>query len=139
VSVSTVTSTTISALNNFAAHCSGLPDARTFAEEFRVYEVTAVVQLTRNESDRDVHIALADPADQTQTVVVEVIDPACAGAVQSPYAPTLVQARAQYQSLGALTGQTVRIRGVGFYDFAHGQTGRSRSCIELHPVIGISR
>jgi hypothetical protein len=26
---------------------------------------------------------------------------------------------------------------VGFFDFNHGQTGRSRSCIELHPVLGI--
>ena len=47
-------------------------------------------------------------------------------------------ARLQYQSLGFLAGRTVRVRGVGFYDFAHGQTGRSQSCIELHPVLSIS-
>src|SRR5207253_2951970 len=114
-----VTSTTISALNGFGAHCSGLPDARTFAEEFRVFEVSGVVQLTRNEDDHDVHIALADPNDATQTIVVEVVDPACSGAVQSPYVSTLAQARSQYQSLGPLTGRTVRLRGVGFYDFNH--------------------
>src|SRR5207302_6022049 len=77
LNLTTVTSTTISALNDFVAHCSGLPDARTFAEEFRVYEVTGVVQLTRNENDRDVHIALADPSNPSQTIVVEVIDPGC--------------------------------------------------------------
>ena len=49
-----------------------------FAEEFRVYEVVGIVQLTRNETDRDVHIALADLIDQTKTIVVEVVDPPCA-------------------------------------------------------------
>jgi hypothetical protein len=137
VSLSDVTSTTIAALNGLPAHCSGLPDGRTYAEEFRVYEVIGVVKLTRDEDDRDVHIALVDPSDASQTIVVEVADSACTGAVQSPYAATLTSARASYQSLGTLTGRTVRVRGVGFYDFDHGQTGRSRSCIELHPVVSI--
>jgi len=46
-------------------------------------------------------------------------------------------ARTQYQTLAPVVGQTARVRGVGFFDFDHGQTGRSRSCIELHPVIAI--
>lgn len=138
VNLNDVTATTIASLNALAAHCSGLPDARTFAEEFRVYEVTGVVQLTRNEDDRDVHIALSDPNDSSQTVVVEVADPACDGAVQSPYSSTLTQARSMYQALGSFTGKTVKLRGVGFYDFDHSQTGRSRSCIELHPVVSIT-
>jgi hypothetical protein len=33
----------------------------------------------------------------------------------------------------------VRMRGVGFYDFDHGQRGRSKNCIELHPIVFISR
>jgi hypothetical protein len=132
-----VVHTTVAALNGFAAHCSGLPDTRGFAEEFRVYEVVGVVQVTRNEDDRDVHLALADLSDISQTIVVEVLDPSCLGAAQSPLLPTLSVARSQYQSLGSLAGRTVRVRGVGFYDFAHGQTGRSRSCIELHPVLSI--
>ena len=92
--------------------------------------------VTRNEDDRDVHIALADPNDVTKTVVVEVADPACA--TTSPFLTTLSNARLQYQSLGSLVGRRVRVRGVGFYDFAHGQTGRSVSCIELHPVLSIT-
>ena len=65
----------------------------------------------------------------------EVVDPVCAAT--SPYLPTLQSARSQYQVLSPLVGKVVRLRGVGFYDFAHGQTGRSRSCIELHPVLDI--
>ena len=131
-----VTATTIAALNALASHCAGLPDGRTFAEEFQVYEVLGVVQLTRDEDDRDVHIALADPVDATKTIVVEIIEPACATA--SPFLTTLRNVRTQYQNLSSLTGRTVRVRGVGFYDFAHSQTGRSQSCIELHPLLGIS-
>jgi hypothetical protein len=43
-----------------------------------------------------------------------------------------------YQTLSPLAGKTARVQGVGFYDFNHGQTGRSASCIELHPVTRIS-
>jgi len=132
-----VTPTTIAALNSLTPHCSGLPDVRTFAEEFRVFEAIGLVQLTRNEDDRDVHIALADPADPSRTIVVEVADPSCAGAVQSPFVSMLSQAKIQFGSLGPIVGKRVRVRGVGFYDFAHGQTGRSQSCIELHPVLSM--
>jgi hypothetical protein len=136
VDVSNVIPTTISALNAFAAHCSGLPDARTFAEEFRVYEVVGTVQLARNEDDRDLHFALADPADPTRTIVVEMAEPACA--TTSPLFTTLSNVNMQFQSLGWLVGRQVRVRGVGFYDFAHGQIGRSTSCLELHPLLSIT-
>jgi hypothetical protein len=82
------------------------------------------------------HIALADPIDPSKTIVVEVVDPACA--TTSALLTTLSNARVQYEALGSLVGRQVRVRGVGFYDFAHGQTGRSQSCIELHPVLSIS-
>src|SRR5205814_7254720 len=98
VNLNEITSTSISALNGFAAHCSMLHDVRTFPEEFRVYEVSGVAQLTRNENDHDVHIALSDPDDPSQTIVVEVADPVCAGAAQSPDASVLAHARSQYQN-----------------------------------------
>lgn len=135
VDFNNVITTTITALNQLPAHCSGLPDARTFAEEFHVYEVSGVVQVTRIEDDHDVHIALADPNNAAQTIVVEVVDPVCA--TTSAYASILSQARSSYVGLGGLVGKTVTVRGAGFYDFAHGQTGRSTSCIELHPVVSI--
>jgi len=36
-------------------------------------------------------------------------------------------------------GTTVRVTGVGFFDVNHLQVGRSRSCIELHPILTIER
>jgi hypothetical protein len=135
VDVSNVIPATITALNAFATPCSDLPEGRTFAEEFHVYEVVGIVQLTRDEQDRDVHIALADPADAMKTIDVEVVDPPCAAT--SPFLPTLSNAKVQYQRLGSLVGRQMRVRGVGFYDFAYGQLSRSESCIELHPVLSI--
>lgn len=145
VNLANVQQTTVRDLNQFPAHCSSLPSARTFAEEFQVYEVVARITLARLEDDRDYHIALADPDDPGATIVTEVADPVCQGVVSSPFLQTLTQARAQWdairagRSLASLAGTMVRIRGVGFYDFDHNQTGRSRSCIELHPILGIER
>jgi hypothetical protein len=136
VDLANVIPTTIAALNDLRERCTDLPEERTFAEEFRVYEVVGVVQFTRDEGDRDVHLALADPADPAKTIVVEIVDPACAAA--SPMLTTFSNARLRYQSFGSLAGRQVRVRGVGFYDFAHGQVGRSDSCFELHPVLNLS-
>jgi hypothetical protein len=43
------------------------------------------------------------------------------------------------QPHATLVGTVVRIQGVGFYDCNHGQRGRSANCIELHPIISITR
>jgi hypothetical protein len=135
--------TTISALNGVGSHCSALPEARTFTEEFQTYEVIGRIVTVRAEDDHDYHVALADPSDTAATVVTELADPACQGAASSPYRTFLVNARSSFADLlggrspNTLVGMLVRVRGVGFFDFDHGQTGRSRSCIELHPVISI--
>jgi len=139
VDMNTVAPVTITALNALQAHCSGLPEERTFREEFHVFEISGIVLRTTNQPDRDISIALADPHDVARTIVAAVVEPTCAGAIDSPFRSLLQEARLQYLRLGALTGQIVRIRGVGFFNFDHGQTGRSRSCIEMHPVVSISR
>ena len=38
-----------------------------------------------------------------------------------------------------LRGVRVRVTGVGFFDLSHFQVGRSRSCMELHPVLAIEK
>jgi hypothetical protein len=63
VNLNAVTPTTIRDLNRFATHCTGLPETRTLAEEFRVFEVTGRITFFAHEDDRDYHIALEDPSD----------------------------------------------------------------------------
>ena len=143
VDVNTATPASIRELNGFATHCSDLPERRAFPEEFRAYEVVGRITFVAHEDDRDYHIALEDPTSPGFTVVSELPDALCAGAVISPHFASLSAADAMFQillnnrALSSLVGTTVRVRGVGFFDFAHGQRGRSQNCIELHPILEI--
>lgn len=143
VNVDAVTPISIRDLNGFATHCSGLPENRAFAEEFRLFEVVGRITFVAHEDDRDYHFALEDPASPASTVVTELADTLCQGAISSPHFTAMMGAGIMFQSLlgdrsaSALVGATVRVRGVGFYDFAHGQRGRSQNCIELHPMVSI--
>ena len=137
--------TTVEALNGLAEHCGGGPDAsRPYQEEYQTFEVIARITLVRHEDDRDYHVAIQDVSTGA-TIVTEVADSSCTGAANSPFATTLAQARAEFDAVRAgrsdreMEGTLVRVRGVGFFDFNHGQTGRARNCMELHPVLGISR
>ena len=138
-----VQAATIKDLNLVSAHCGGGPDRRTYAEEFQVYEVVGRITLVRLEDDRDFHIALADPDDPTYTIVTEIADPLCQGVVSSPFLSLFTQVKGAFdavragRSLASLSGTKVRARGVGFFDFNHNQTGRSQSCMELHPITAI--
>jgi hypothetical protein len=90
--------------------------------------VNVNIALSKNEADSDRHIVVSDGS---RTMVVEIPDPACVG--NSPWKTLISNARQ------AFTGQTgtVTVRGVGFFDKIHGQTGIAPNGIELHPVLGI--
>lgn len=142
VDFSTVVPKTISDLNALPQNCSPA-DPRAGDPEHTVYEVTGMITVVKPEADRDMHIAVADPNNPDKTMVVEVVDPSCPGAKTSPHLSKLKHARTMFQDLlgngdlQSLEGFVVRVRGVGFYDRAHGQTGLSDSCLELHPVLEI--
>ena len=110
-----------------------------------MFEVSGRVIYIAHEDDRDYHIALEDPDAPGSTVVTELADTTCAGAAISPHLATLRSAEGMFDMLLAgkspstLVGTVVRVRGVGFYDFNHGQRGRSANCIELHPIVSITR
>ncbi len=145
VDVSAATRITIRDLNALPAHCEGGPDRRLYSAEFRTFEIVGRVTYVAHEDDRDYHLALEDPDAPGSTVVTELADTLCGGASMSPHLATLRSVEGMFASiLGSrppttLVGSIVRIQGVGFYDFDHGQRGRARNCIELHPIVSISR
>lgn len=145
VDVTTVQPTTIKTLNELAVHCSGIPSPRTYPEEFRLYEVTGRITVAKSENDHDYHVALADLDEPAYTIVTEIADPLCDGAVQSPFRLLLSSARSTFDAItgghaiSSLVGAILKVRGIGFYDFNHGQSGRSQSCLELHPVLSVER
>lgn len=134
------TATSIGALVERPGHCDGGPDERVHPEERIVFEVVARVSLARLEDDHDYHVVLEDPDAPGARLVSEVADPNCAGAAQSAFRDMLSVARGSFEALARqapLAGRLVRVRGVGFYDFNHAQTGRAPNCLELHPVLSI--
>ena len=145
VTLSAVTPISIRDLNGLPSHCEAGPDRRVYAEEFRVFEIVGRVVYVAHEDDRDYHIAIEDMSAPGSTVVTELADTLCAGAVMSPHLAALRSVEGMFatvlngRSPSTLVGSTLKVRGVGFYDFDHGQRGRSRNCIELHPITGIER
>jgi hypothetical protein len=145
VDVSSVTPISIRDLNALPSHCEAGPDRRVYAEEFRTFEVVGRVTYVAHEDDRDYHMALEDPSAPGSTVVTELADTLCSGASMSPHLATLRSVEGMFATIlgsrspSTLVGSLVRVRGVGFYDFNHGQRGRSQNCIELHPIVSISR
>jgi hypothetical protein len=101
VNVKSITPVWVRDLNAFETHCSGLPDARTFAQEFTVFEVVGRITFIVHEDDRDYHIAIEDPNSPGSSVVAELADTVCMGAVISPHFATLRTAEAMFETLRA--------------------------------------
>ena len=128
----------------------GPPDTqRVSPEEKTLYVVNATMTLYKKETDVDYHIVLQDEAGHT--MVVEVPYPGCIlgpgtprQLAPSPFTPGITAARAAFDAKLTANGGfqsaniPVQIKGIGFFDFIHGQTGVAPNGIELHPVVEIN-
>jgi hypothetical protein len=74
-------------------------------------------------------------------MIVEIPYPSCAqGSTWSCFisrARSEVDAKFSVSSSPQYPAQTITVRGVGFFDYNHGQTGVAPNAIELHPVLQI--
>jgi hypothetical protein len=68
-------------------------------------------------------------------MIAEAPEPACSVGARDRAA--INKARLVAQSIQA--GDNVVATGVGFWDFAHRQTGHADNYIELHPLIALKR
>ena len=106
-----------------------------------VYRVEARLLWLFTEADNDYHLVLASPRDTTLTMIAEVPDPGCAGACASGFASVYAQVRQKLldylNSPQSVARPLVRITGVGFFDYIHGQRGVAPNGIELHPVLAV--
>jgi hypothetical protein len=135
-------------------------------EEVHVYEIHGrLVKFKREggtKGDRDYHLVVSDDTrtftasngeKSGHSVVSEIVDPECiAGMRGDPEIPSrfIEQIKQSRRALeekfadipdGAWVnahGVKVRIVGIGFFDRAHGQVGRSLNNLELHPVLEIA-
>ncbi len=117
------------------------PVARAEPVEVTVYRVEARLLSLFAEADGDYHMVLASPGDGNFTMIAEVPNPGCAGACASGYAQVYAQVRQKLmERLNSPQSEArplVRVTGVGFFDYLHGQRGVAPNGIELHPVLDV--
>jgi hypothetical protein len=113
--------------------------------ERTVWRVSVVVTGYKLEADGDYHVVIAD--EHGSTMIVEIPDPKCAA--PGAWGSEIRAARAAFLAMLSARGFPapakklhrssipVAVRGVGFYDRIHGQTGVAANGIELHPVLAI--
>jgi hypothetical protein len=125
--------TTIATLRALAANGGGSSrETPTETTLFELKDVTLTEWLS--ESDSDYHLVLTQGG---VTMIAEIPGPSCTAT--SAWKCFISRARAEFemQNLSQYPGLAVTVRGVGFFDFLHGQTGVAPNGIELHPVLQI--
>jgi hypothetical protein len=126
--------TTIAALVALPKPRESRPSHGRLPLERRVFRVRAIlVEQRPQESDSDLHLLLADPADPTKVLVAEIPDSACA--LGSRYASDFAEALRAVRDLP--DDLELEVEGVAFWDDEHGQLGSAPNGIELHPVLKV--
>ena len=140
--------TTVKTLYNMKAPTSG---AARHAAERQTYTVHAKLvgykiefDEEKQTGDHDFHIVIQD-MNGPETIIVEIPDPQCGGVCTSIKRDAIAQSRTTFQKGVAAQPEAkfrplkdpveVDVTGVLFFDFAHGQTGLAKNCVELHPVL----
>ena len=137
----TVVATSIAYLRGRAKPTSYPRTIRVGGAEYHVYKVHAYLTQYKVESDGDIHLVLKDSSGRS--MIAEIPLGSCVP-LSSRWRSAIATARARFsQTLHATTSwhylhKAITVKGVGFFDVPHGQTGVAKNGIELHPVIGIS-
>ena len=132
---------TIAYLDALPAPSSLPANGRVQPTETTLFMVDATLVQYKLENDSNYHLVLKDA--QGNTLIAEIPDPACVGS-SSPFASGIQNARSEFDAKYVATTSfqcaniPVEIRGVGFFDFNHGQTGVAPNAVELHPVIDVA-
>ncbi|HEY2325463.1 MAG TPA: hypothetical protein VGJ82_21575, partial [Thermoanaerobaculia bacterium] len=140
VNISTSTATTIQSLRALTAPATLPSNNRVAPTETTVFTLNATLTQYKLESDSDYHLVLSDASGNT--MIAEIPSPNCVGA-GSPFGPGIQAARNAFDAKYNVTTsfQTanvpVAVKGVGFFDFLHGQTGVAPNGIELHAILDI--
>ncbi|HSN18347.1 MAG TPA: pre-peptidase C-terminal domain-containing protein [Gammaproteobacteria bacterium] len=140
VDLNSSTATTIAALDALTAPATLPSNNRVQPTETTQFVVPATLTEYKLETDSDYHLVIKDASGNT--MIAEIPDPACVGS-GSPFMAGIQSARAEFDNKYAVTTSfktaniAVCLRGIGFFDFNHGQTGVAPNAIELHPVLDV--
>jgi len=140
VNLNSSSNTTIAAMRAPAAPNPIPANNRVAPLETAQWVINATLTLYKLESDSDYHLVLQDA--NGLTMIAEIPSPSCVGA-GSPFLAGITNARNEFNARFTATTsfQTanipVQIKGVGMFDFLHGQTGVAPNGIEIHPVLDV--
>ena len=141
VNLSTYISSTIYNFHQSTRPASLPSNGRVSPRETTQYRLSATLTKYVRESDSDYHLVIQDSSGRT--MIVELPASNCVGA-GSPFGTGISHARAQFDARFTATtsmkttNTAVTLKGVGFWDFLHGQTGVAPNGIEVHPVLDIT-
>lgn len=110
--------------------------------ELTTYRVKATLTGYKREADSDLHLVLQESG---ASMIAEIPKAPCVAA-GSPFRGAITNARQAFDAKYPLAeeprlhrlSQQVTVTGVGFFDYAHGQTGVAKNAIELHPVLQVA-
>lgn len=129
---------TIQALGAVPANGGG--SSRSSPYETTIWELKNIVLTeVKEESDSDYHLVVSDGSGHT--MVVEIPWTGCDSG--SPWTCFISKARSDVDAKYTVStspqypAAIITVRGVGFFDIPHGQTGDAPNSIELHPVLEI--
>jgi hypothetical protein len=140
VDLTKATPVTMATMRGWPAPGSPPLNSRVAPYETTVWVIHGTLINYKKEDDVDYHIVVQDGAGTT--VITEVPCPCCA--LGSPFEPRIAGARQAFDSRLTATeffqnpSIPVRITGVGFFDFIHGQTGVAPNGIEIHSILDIA-
>jgi hypothetical protein len=141
INLSTYISTTIYNMWSSTAPSSLPANSRIAPRELNQYRLSGTLTKYKRETDSDYHLVIQDGSGRTMIVEIPSIN--CVGG-GSPFGTGISHARAQFDakltatSTMKTTSVPVTIKGIGFWDFIHGQTGVAPNGIEVHPVLDIT-
>jgi hypothetical protein len=113
---------------------------RISPRETTQYRLSGTLIKYNKQTDKDYHLVIKDSAGRT--MIIELADPNCVSS--GPFRTGISRARTQFDSRFTATSTMkttstpVTIKGVGFWDYIHGQTGVAPNGIEIHPVLDIT-
>ena len=131
--------TTIDALRGLRPPSSLPANNRVRPTELTEYVIAGTLTGYKSEGDGDIHLLISNSAGRT--VIAELADPRCVTAARFKTEITNVRKLflSRYSPDGTMRNphRAIRVRGIGFFDYLHGQTGVAPNGIELHPVLGL--
>ncbi len=114
--------------------------------EDTVYSIECyIIAFKKETDDKDIHVVIEDPKTK-QTMVAEVISWECMSVQKTSrvkqfkeldewFAENIGTPKTKFTYL--TNPKLVRLTGVGFFDFFHGQKGMSPNGREIHPVLSM--